>query len=81
MRRRIKVVDADLVQDEEYEKPTLFTLGRDVGGGVGGILFGGASAVLREAAGVSGLMPMNSTKNVGQWQCPMTKARRRVRRR
>jgi len=62
---------------KRFTKKRVRVAADQVGRGVGrelGIL---GSATLREACGVTGILPMNSTRNCGKWRSPRRKVRRR----
>ena len=60
-------VDIDINPNDENTEPPL---ARQVAAGVGGELYSFGSGLLREACGVTGLMPMNKTQYAGQWGAP-----------
>ena len=60
-------VEIDIDPADENTEPSL---ARQVAAGVGGELRAFGSGLLREACGVTGVMPMNKTQYVGHWGAP-----------
>lgn len=60
-------VEIDIDPDNDPRAPRC---AKEVAAGVGSELYDFGSGLLREACGVSGLMPMNRTQYAGQWGAP-----------